>query len=82
MFVSLVRKELLSSLLTLRFAISLIFIVVLAALATYIGSLEYSQRLGTHRSEAAKVQERLNAATTYRQVSPDVVIPPAPEDVS
>jgi hypothetical protein len=42
MFAVLVRKELLSNLLTFRLAVALLFTVFLAALTTLIGSLDYS----------------------------------------
>ena len=45
MFAVLVRKELLSNLLTFRLAVALLFTVFLAALTTLIGSLDYSRNM-------------------------------------
>ena len=39
---TLVRKELLANLLTLRLGVAVIFTVVLSVMTTFIGSLDYS----------------------------------------
>lgn len=78
MFLTLIRKELLTNLLTLRLAVAVGFTVVLSVLTTFIGSLNYSQNLQAYQKEAREVAEALDQATVYSQVEPRVVVPPQP----
>ncbi len=72
----LVRKGLLTNLLSLRLTVALIFTVILAVLATFIGSLEYSQRMETYSQSAEGIRYRLGQARVYSRVGPSVVVPP------
>ena len=75
---TLIRKELLTNLLTLRLAVAVGFTVVLSVLTTFIGSLNYSQNLQAYHKESREVAEALDKATIYSQVEPRVVLPPEP----
>ncbi len=78
MFAVLVRKELLSNLLTFRLAVALLFTVFLAALTTLIGSLDYSRNMDAYEREVRKAREALDEVAVYSALEPDVVVPPQP----
>ena len=67
---TLVRKELLANLLTYRLTVTLIFTVVLSALTTIIGSMDYSRNMAAYHQEVRNQQEQLDQATVYQQVAP------------
>lgn len=75
---TLIRKELLANLLTLRLAVALVFTVLLSALTTVIGSVEHSERMDAYRAEVAEFRKDLDQATVYAQVQPHIVAPPQP----
>ena len=75
---TLVRKELLANLLTLRLAVALIFTVLLSVLTTFIGSIEYSARMDAYRTEVKSIREDLGRATVYSQIEPHAVALPQP----
>ena len=54
---SLVRKELLTNLLTYRLSIALVFTIVLSALTTVIGSLDYSRNVASYEDELRNQRE-------------------------
>ena len=70
MILTLIRKELLTNLLTLRLAVAVGFTVVLSVLTTFIGSLNYSQNLEAYQKEVRDVAEALDKASIYSQVEP------------
>ena len=72
----LVRKELLTNLLTLRLGIAVIFTVVLAVLTTFIGSLDYSRNVAAYQEEVREAEQDLNQVTVYGQLQPRVIAPP------
>ena len=74
----LIRKELLENLLTLRLGVALVFCLVLAVMATLIGSLDYSNNLDSYASESANQSERNSEATTYNSINPSIMVPPMP----
>ena len=78
MLFTLVRKEILTNLLTLRLGVAVIFTVVLSVLTTFIGSLNYSQNLRAYENEVRQVAESLDRATIYSQLVPRPVLPPQP----
>lgn len=78
MFSTLVRKELLTNLLTLRLAVAVGFTVVLSVLTTLIGSLDYSRSTAAYQRELRQDQDRLDQPTVYAQVTPTVLVPPKP----
>jgi hypothetical protein len=69
---TLVRKELLTNLLTLRLTVALIFIVILSVLTTVIGSLDYSQLMDAYSVTAKNIRDELDKDRVYFQVAPDV----------
>jgi len=75
---TLIRKELLANLLTLRLAVALVFTVLLSVLTTVIGSVEHSTRMDAYRAAGAEFRDDLDQATVYAQVQPHVVVPPQP----
>jgi ABC-type transport system involved in multi-copper enzyme maturation permease subunit len=74
----LLRKELLSHLLTLRLGAALLFTVLLAATTTFIGSLDYSRSKAAYERDRQQAAQALDRATVYSQVRPSVVAPPFP----
>lgn len=74
----LVRKELLGHLLTLRLAVAFGVTVALVSLVTFIGSLDFSERMEEYRTRRQEVDEGLGRATTWGQVRPSIVLPPQP----
>ena len=78
MLTELTRRELLTNLLTYRLAVALVFAVVLSALTTFIGSLDYSRSIAACEMESRSARERLEATTVYSKVVPRVVLPPDP----
>lgn len=77
----LIRKELLENLLTLRLGVALVFCVILAVMATLIGSLDYSNNLDSYASESASQSDRNSQATTYNRVDPSIRVAPMPLSV-
>ena len=78
MFATLVRKELLTNLLTLRLGVAVIFTVILSVMTTAIGSLDYSRNIEAFKREIRKVGEDLDKVTIYSRVEPSIVVPPHP----
>ncbi|MFA6111966.1 MAG: ABC transporter permease subunit [Candidatus Latescibacterota bacterium] len=78
MLVTLIRKELLANLLTLRLGAGFVVTVVLSVLATAIGTMEYAERLAAYQREQSSIGQALEQATVYAQVHPDLVVPPQP----
>lgn len=81
MILTLIRKELLSHLLTMRLAVAFAATVGLVVLVTWIGSAEYSARMVVHRNGVQALNEELGRATIWQQVHPDVRLPPQPLSV-
>jgi ABC-type transport system involved in multi-copper enzyme maturation permease subunit len=77
----LIRKELLENLLTLRLGVALIFCVILAVMATLIGSLDYSSNLDSFALESTNQSDRNSEATTFNMVDPSIMVPPMPLSV-
>ena len=75
---TLIHKELLAHLLSLRLTVALIFTVVLCVLTTLVGSLEYAARVDAYAAEVRKEREELEAVTVYRQIDLDLLFPPQP----
>ena len=72
------RKELLTSLLTLRLGVTLLFTVGLISLTALIGSLDHSQRVVAYQESVRDVRDDLQRATIYADVRPHVVARPDP----
>jgi ABC-type transport system involved in multi-copper enzyme maturation permease subunit len=75
---ALIRKELLTNLLTYRLAVALIFTVTLSALTTFIGSVDFSTNMDAYRTEVRSQAEELEQATVYEQTQQRVILPPQP----
>ena len=77
----LTRKELLSNLLTARLGLAVVFSLVLTVVATWIGSLDFSGNHAHYEQRRRQANERLQTATTWRQLNnagPKFVVPPQP----
>ncbi|MEW6751643.1 MAG: ABC transporter permease subunit [Candidatus Latescibacterota bacterium] len=77
----LVRKELQSSLLTLRLGAGFVLTVVLSAMAAAVGGLEFEQRSQDCQREVDRIRQDLDEATVWSQVQPSVVFMPQPLSV-
>ena len=75
---TLIQRELLDNLLTLRLAVSLGFAIVLSVLTALIGSVNYTQSMDAYRAVAAETNEALGQAHVYSQLTPNIVVPPQP----
>ena len=75
---NLIRKELLENLLTLRLGVALVFSVLLAVMATLIGSIDFSTNYDAYENEAANLGDERDKATVYQQVNASVMVPPMP----
>jgi ABC-type transport system involved in multi-copper enzyme maturation permease subunit len=77
----LIRKELLETLLTLLLCVALVFCLVLAVMATLIGSLDYYNNLDSYATESANQSNRNSEAATYNSIDPSIMVPPMPLSV-
>ena len=75
---TLVRKELLTNLLTLRLGVAVIFSVVLSVLTTFIGTVDYARNVDVYEREIREYEEGLEEVAVYSQIAPRVVVPPQP----
>jgi hypothetical protein len=73
---TLVRKELLANLLTLRLSVALVVSVVLCVLATVVGRLEFTQHVERYESVRMAADEGLAHARVYWQVRPVALFAP------
>ena len=71
---NLIRKELLENLLTLRLGVALVFSVLLAVMATLIGSVDFSTNYDAYENRVASLRDDLGKATVYRQVNANVMV--------
>ena len=78
---TMVKKELLSNLLTLRLSVALLFTVVLSVLSTLIGSMDFSERMQIYRGGVKEARAELAEATVYSEVEPSAIAPPEPLSV-
>ncbi len=75
---TLVLKELHDLVLTLRFIVGSALTLVLAALAVYIGSLDYNARLDSYQTKLKLNRQNLSRTEVYSFLQPTVVRPPEP----
>lgn len=75
---TLVRKELLTNLLTLRLAVALAFVILLSVMAAIIGSAEYSRNVDRYDEARQEYQKTLAEVTVYQQLQPQLFVPPQP----
>ncbi len=75
---TLVRKELLDNLLTLRLTIVLIFAVILSVLTGVVGSLDFSRAMDVYRTESRQHAEGQKDITVYDRLHVRFYITPQP----
>jgi len=75
---TLILKEARDLILTLRFTVGAALTVVLAALAAYIGSLDYNARLDSYQTKLKLNNDGQRRTTVYSYLRPTVVRPPEP----
>lgn len=78
---TLVRKELLTNLLTARLGLAVVFSLVLTTATTWLGSLDYAANRDHYESQVQAAGDRLQAAATWQQVAnvwPKAMVPPQP----
>ena len=75
---TLILKEARDLILTLRFTVGAALTVVLAALAAYIGSLDYNARLDSYQTKLKLNNDGKRRTTVYSYLRPTVVRPPEP----
>ena len=78
---TLVRKELLGHLRTLRLVVALVFTVVLCLLTTIMGSLDYSRNVRAYERVVDDYREELAGIRVFRDLGPDVYVPPQPVQI-
>ena len=72
------RKELLANLLTMRLTVALVCVVAVSALSVFIGSVDYSLRIDAHYADVSEYEAQLDAATTWSQIEPAIILLPQP----
>jgi len=75
---TLVLKEVHDLVLTLRFTVGTVLVLVLAVMAAYIGSLDYNARLDSYQTKQKLNRENLSRAKVYSFLRPTLVRPPEP----
>ena len=70
------RKEFLSNLMTMRFAVGMILLIFLTLLFTSILIKDYRQNLLEYNKNITKSTEALNQTKTYQNLSPEIHKPP------
>ena len=73
---TLVRKELLAHLRTLRLMVALVFTVVLCLLTTIMGSLDYSRSMRAYERAVDDHRQTLAETRIFAQFEPPVYVPP------
>lgn len=75
---TLVLKELLGHLRTLRLVVALVFTVVLCLLTTVMGSLDYSRNARAYARAVDEHRREMAEARVLAHLDPDVYVPPQP----
>ncbi len=75
---TLVLKDVHDLALTLRFMAGTVLAVTLAALAAYVGSLDYNARLDSYQTKTKINRDNLNRTSVYSFLRPTLVRPPEP----
>ncbi len=78
MFRAVVKKELLNHLVSFRFIVSTLIMVILAALATLIATADYNLRLRNYQSQVEEHRQDLEKIHVYSFLQPVLVRPPEP----
>jgi ABC-type transport system involved in multi-copper enzyme maturation permease subunit len=75
---TLVFKDVHDLALTLRFMVGTVLAVTLAALAAYVGSLDYNARLDGYQTKGKILRDGLSRTSVYSFLQPTAVRPPEP----
>jgi ABC-type Na+ efflux pump permease subunit len=75
---TLIRKELLANLRTMRLVIALVFTVVLCLLTTLIGSVDFSANADEYKRVVEENRDELSSVTVYRSLVPTLFCRPQP----
>ncbi|MEW6749763.1 MAG: ABC transporter permease subunit [Candidatus Latescibacterota bacterium] len=75
---TLVRREILDNLLTLRLAVALGVATLLSILTALIGSVDYAQSMDAYRAVATRTDQVLQQAHVWAELEPHIVVPPQP----
>lgn len=78
---AIVKKEVLQHLRSFRFAAVACILLALTALAAFVGTDDYRQRLDIYRQQAALSETELDSITVYSYLQPIVARPPQPLSV-
>lgn len=78
MLTTLIAKELLTHLRTMRLIVALVFTVVLCALTTLMGSLDYSVSMRAYEGAVSETRAELDEARVMEDVRPNITIAPQP----
>lgn len=78
MFRAVIKKELLNHLVSFRFIVSTLLMLILAALATVIATADYNLRLHNYQSQVEEHRQDLERIHVYSFLQPVVVRPPEP----
>ena len=75
---TLIRKELLANLRTMRLVVALVFTVVLCLLTTLIGSVDFSANANEYKRVVEENRDELSSVTAYRSLVPTLFCRPQP----
>ena len=78
---TLIHKELLGHLRTLRLVVALVFTVVLCLLTTVMGSLDYSLNMRAYERAMHDQRQDLAETRVFERLHPDVYVPPQPVQI-
>ena len=78
MFLTLIRRELLSNLMTLRFAAAVLMTLLLVVATTVVLIEDYKRRLASYNTSVKTHQQKLTEVKTYSESQPVVNRPPNP----
>ena len=78
---TIVRRELLSHLISLRFAVCLVLCTALSAASCYLLAEDYGNRLARYNADQARSKEAVQEVKVYALLRPEVHRPPTPLSV-
>lgn len=70
MLITIIKKEILTNLLSFRFAVSLVFCMILIPVSTYVLKDDYKQELSNYSSRVAAYEEHLKTLSSINQIEP------------
>jgi ABC-type transport system involved in multi-copper enzyme maturation permease subunit len=78
---TLVRKELLGHMRTLRLVVALVFTVLLCLLTTIMGSFDYSRNMRQYERVVSENRDRMAETRVFERLQPNTVLPPQPVQI-